>query len=183
MGKTTFRGGQPIQINAAGQIRGVHSYRVIARRLKPLVQNRHALSAKSKDLQPNISGGWQRIGQDRLAVKGVGIARVERCRGLDEPVAPSTLTSYCCKTFAGIVVDEQDLCLSCLAGFYMQVPAISAAACGSIVSFGLDSSLWWVPVGRRRPLWPDRSRMGWALTSTLSRLVCTVNVFHAGSLA
>ena len=37
---------------------------------------------------------------------------------------------------AGIVVDEQDLCLSCLAGFYMQAPSISATPCGSIVAFG-----------------------------------------------
>ena len=38
--------------------------------------------------------------------------------------------------FAGIIVDEQDLCLSYLAGFYMQAPAISASTCGSIVAFG-----------------------------------------------
>ena len=121
MDKTAFWGCQPIEINAAGQIRGVHRYRVIARRLKPFVQDGHSLSVKGKDLQPNIRGGWQRIGKDRLAVKGVGIARVERrrggCAGGCFDVDLILLQDRIC-----IVVDEQDLCSPCLARFYMQAP-------------------------------------------------------------
>ena len=62
---------------------------------------------------------------------------------------------------AGIVVDEQDLCLPCLAGLYMQAPSISGVHLWVYRFLRPDSSFGSARLGRRQPLGPDRSRTDW----------------------
>ena len=114
-----------------------------------VVSGGHLLS--TRDLYGRVGAGW--VGSDQHAVEAgvygkcfprrivgreLDLRRIGRqeCFVQDGRIIVDDVDLILLHDLAGIVVDEQDLCLSCLAGFYMEVPSISACPCGSIVSFG-----------------------------------------------